>query len=255
MLLLNNGILPLSAAKLANISKIAVIGPNSGCLEDETPPPPPPPGQCAQTSGLDCGGSFDKPGDGSNNIAMVDGVKSPGECCTLCLNHTNCTVAVYYDARTHAQHGGRCQLKTLCDAPTASRGSALVHSGRAAPRRPERATPVGCHAQNAMIGGYSDLGGGDMSADNHAHVVTMLEAVRAGTYGKNISVGYTHGVHVGQLDTSGIGAAQSAANASDLAIVVVVSAPLPSFPRPILTDIYYVMPVFVKKLMRVATAC
>jgi hypothetical protein len=158
VLLLNNGILPLTTAKLANISKIAVIGPNSGCLGDEPPPPPPPPGQCARTSGLDCGGSFDKPGDGSNNIATVDAVKSPGDCCALCLNHTNCTVAVYYDARTHPRHGLRCQLKVLCDAPTASGGSALLHSGRAAPRQPRRATPVGCHAQNAMIGGCAHIG-------------------------------------------------------------------------------------------------
>jgi hypothetical protein len=73
-----------------------------------------------------------------------------------------------------------------------------------------------------MTSRYSDLGGGDMSADNHAHVVTMLEAVRAATgHGQNISVSYNHGVHVGQLDTSGIPQAQSAANESDLAIVVV----------------------------------
>lgn len=73
----------------------------------------------------------------------------------------------------------------------------------------------------ATQGGYSDQGNGDMSADNHAHVVTMLEAVRSGTAGKNISVSYNHGVRVGQLDTSGISAAQNAANSSDLAIVVV----------------------------------
>ena len=61
-----------------------------------------------------------------------------------------------------------------------------------------------------MIGGYSDLGSSDMTY-NHAHIVTMLEAIRAGTGGRNISISYNHGVHVGSLDTSGIGDAQTAA--------------------------------------------
>eukprot|EP01045_Picozoa_sp_COSAG04_P015577 COSAG04_NODE_1240_length_7596_cov_17.241697_7_plen_408_part_00 len=126
------------------------------------------------------------------------------------------------DGRGHDKQG-QCKLQRVCDAPTASAGSSLLHTGRAPPTKPERATPVGCHAQNGMIGGYSDLGGGDMAQDNHAHIVTMLEAVQQGVAAAalNISVSYNHGVHVGQLDTSGIGPAQTAANQSDLAIVVV----------------------------------
>ena len=126
------------------------------------------------------------------------------------------------DGRGHDKQG-QCKLQRVCDAPTASAGSSLLHTGRAPPTKPERATPVGCHAQNGMIGGYSDLGGGDMAQDNHAHIVTMLEAVQQGVAAAalNISISYNHGVHVGQLDTSGIGPAQTAANQSDLAIVVV----------------------------------
>jgi hypothetical protein len=152
VLLINGGILPLTADKLANISSIAVIGPNSGCLGDGPPPPPPAPGQCTTTEGVDCGGSFDKPGDGSNNIAQHDHIKSSSDCCNLCLNATNCTTAVFY-GKGHSGHGpeGRCQLKTKCDAPTASTGSTLIHTGRIPPSKPERATPVGCHAQNGMI--------------------------------------------------------------------------------------------------------
>lgn len=219
VLLINDGILPLTEAKLAKISRVAVIGPNSGCIGDEPPPPLPAPGQCASTDGIDCGGSFDRPGDGNNNIAQHDNVNSRSDCCNLCLNVTNCTAAVYY-GHDHSNQG-RCQLKTVCDAPTASKGSTLIHTGRTPPRTSEGATPVGCHAQNGMIGGYSDLGSSDMSADNHAHIVTMLEAVRSGVAGKNISVTYNHGVHVGSLDTSGISDATTAANQSDLAIVVV----------------------------------
>eukprot|EP01052_Picozoa_sp_SAG31_P026919 SAG31_NODE_2477_length_5637_cov_10.057241_4_plen_160_part_00 len=94
VLLINDGVLPLSTAKLARITKIAVIGPNSGCIGDEPQPPLPAPGECAKTVGVDCGGGFDWPGDGSNNIMQHDNVKSESDCCNLCLDSTNCTAAV-----------------------------------------------------------------------------------------------------------------------------------------------------------------
>ena len=145
VLLINDGVLPLTAAKLASIRSISVVGPNSGCVGDT--PSDVPPGQCATTEGVDCGGSFDKPGDGSNNIALYKNVKSSGDCCNLCLNATNCTVAVYYTPRDHPRNAGQCQMKTICDQPTAAKGSILIHTARVPPRKPERATPVGCHAQ------------------------------------------------------------------------------------------------------------
>ena len=78
------------------------IGPNSGCLGDMPPPPLPAPGQCAASAGLDCGGGETI---GTESTTTRNGKKVPlsqGECCNLCLNHTNCTTAVFCEPNAHS---------------------------------------------------------------------------------------------------------------------------------------------------------
>ena len=65
VLLVNqNQTLPL---RLEKYKKLAIIGPNGGCVAGAPPPPPPPPGQCTPTTGIDCPGS---------DIRKIDNVSS-----------------------------------------------------------------------------------------------------------------------------------------------------------------------------------
>ena len=59
--------------------------------------------------------------------------------------------------------------------------------------------------------------------DNHAHVVTVLEAAQAAANASNgaLEVSYSPGVKVQSVDTSGIQHAADTAKAADVAVVVV----------------------------------
>ena len=212
VLLINqNRTLPLDMSKYKSV---AIIGPNGGCASKLTPPPPPPPGQCTTTVGIDCP---------NNDYKKVDNVTDAGACCKLCLADTKCQTAVL---AVGALPGGKnqCMMKTSCDSPV-SYGSdrVVIYTGRKGPTT-TGANPWNCLAQRAMLGGYSNLEQStDAFLDNHAHVVTVLEAAQqaANASQGKLKVTYSPGVAVSSVDTSGIAKAAETASSADLAIVVV----------------------------------
>jgi hypothetical protein len=113
--------------------------------------------------------------------------------------------------------------KSACNAPVTMPDRVVIHTGRKQPQ-PAAPNPWNCLAQRAMLGGYSNLEQKtDAFMDNHAHVVTLLEAAQgaAKASGGRLKVSYTPGVAVQSVDTSKIGEAVAAAKAASLAIVVV----------------------------------
>jgi beta-glucosidase len=199
VLLVNkNGALPLDLSKL---KKIAVIGPHSGCAQQTAL------GgalTCQQTAATDCNG---------NDLDRITGVSDPGVCCELCQNSTSCTVAVL------ATDGQICLLKSACSDPSANSNRIKIDVGRAQPPP----TPWTCDAMRSYLGGYSNLErSSDAVLDNHAHVVTVLEAAMtaANASGNVFTVSWAAGVDQQNFDTSGIPAAAALAADSDVAIVV-----------------------------------
>jgi hypothetical protein len=140
----SSGTRPALPLRLDSIKHIAVIGPNSGCPATgppPPPPPPPPPGQCGHTTGVDCPGS---------DVTKINNVTSWNECCTLCLAHPECTVAVL---ATDA-FGGQCMMKSSCDAPTTMPNRIIIDTGRTPPVKPHsKINPWDCLALRAMVGG------------------------------------------------------------------------------------------------------
>ena len=210
VLLINqNKTLPLDLRKH---NKIALIGPNAGCTAMPQPPPPPPPGICTPTTGIDCPGS---------DIDKIDNVTDVGACCQLCLKNAQCKTAVL---ATGALPGNQnqCLLKSSCDAPTTMPNRIVLHTGRHEPA-PNEPNPWNCLAQRAMLGGYSNLEQKtDAFLDNHAHVVTLLEAAQkaANSSSNNLQVSFAPGVAIQSIDQSGIAKAVKTARSADLAIVV-----------------------------------
>ena len=147
-----NGALPL---KLAELKSVAVLGPMSGCAAQA---PGAAAATCKQTAATDCDG---------NDLEKHDNVPTPEACCALCQANPACNVAVL------ATDQNQCLLKTACGAPSSNGARIKLDVGRA----PPAPTPWTCDAMRSYLGGYSNLErSSDASLDNHAHVVTVLEA-------------------------------------------------------------------------------
>jgi beta-glucosidase-like glycosyl hydrolase len=201
VLLRNSGVLPLN---LASIKTLAVIGPNSGCAPPPPPPPPAAPGACAFLAGTDCSG---------NDLEKINGVTSQAACCALCVNATACAAAVL------ATDQDQCLLKSACAARTPNAARVLCDPGKA----PPPATPWTCEAMRGMLGGYSNLEqAADAAGDNHAHVVTVLEAAQAAAAasGGAFNVTWAQGAAQRGYDASGIAAAAALAGAADAVVLV-----------------------------------
>jgi beta-glucosidase len=199
------GTLPLN---LSALKSMAIIGPNAGCA----PPPATSSSSsgaqgaagCTLTPATDCDG---------NDLAKVTGVASSAACCALCANATGCSLAVL------ATDASICLLKSACSGRTVNANRVLCDPGKAQPPP----TPWTCRAMRGQLGGYSNLERGeDALEDNHAHVVTVLEAAQgaAAASGGAFAVSFTQGVEQAGFDASGIAAAVAAAAAADVAIVV-----------------------------------
>jgi beta-xylosidase len=195
------GALPL---KLAKLRSIAVLGPMSGCAQQA-------PGSggggaaCATTPGVDCNG---------DDLVKFYNVSTTAACCALCQANPQCFVSVLAT-------GGQdiCLLKSACSAPQANADRIQIASGRA----PPPPTPWTCEAMRSYLGGYSNLERDtDAALDNHAHVVTVLEAAlnAANASGGAFGVSWAAGVDSRSFDTSGIAPAAALAAAADVAIVV-----------------------------------
>jgi beta-xylosidase len=199
------GALPLNLAALRNI---AVLGPMSGCPQQA-------PGgggggggggaACATTPGVDCDG---------DDLVKFTNVSTTAACCALCQANPQCFVAVL---ATNGQN--ICLLKSACSAPTPNAARVQIASGRA----PPPPTPWTCEAMRSYLGGYSNLERAtDAALDNHAHVVTVLEAAlaAANASGGALNVTWAAGVDARGPDTSGIAPAAALAAAADVAVVV-----------------------------------
>ena len=195
------GALPLALGSA--VRRVAVLGPNAGCT--------PPSGAagvggagCSLTPGVDCSG---------DDIQKVDGVATGAQCCALCANSSGCLIAVL------ATDQSQCLLKSSCSGRSANAARLLCDPGKP----PPPPTPWTCKAMRGMLGGYSNLEqGADAEADNHAHVVTVLEAAQAAAAasGGAFNVTYAQGVEQSGFDVSGIPAAVAAAAAADVAVLV-----------------------------------
>lgn len=193
-----NNALPLT---LTAGAKVAIIGPNSGCAP---PAAGASSGTCSLTPTTDCP---------NNDIESVDGVPDAATCCALCANSTQCVIAVF------ATDQNICLLKTACMSPSPNPARTICDPGKAKPTP----TPWTCDAMRGMLGGYSNLEQQtDALLDNHAHVVTVLEAAlsAANASGGAFSVAWAEGVKQSGFDTSGIAAAAALTAESDVAIVV-----------------------------------
>jgi len=203
VLLTNRGLLPLPP--LAG-KRVAVIGPNSGCAAQA-------PGAaaaaaaaaaagCTQTPGIDCAG---------DDVQKINGVADAAACCALCANATSCAIAVF------ATDQAQCLLKSGCSGRSANAQRVLCDPGKP----PPPPTPWTCNAMRGQLGGYSNLEqASDALADNHAHVVTVLEAAMAAGAAGGYNVSWAAGCEQSGLDTTGIAPAAAAAAAADFAVVV-----------------------------------
>jgi beta-glucosidase-like glycosyl hydrolase len=193
------GALPLNVGALKSV---AVIGPNAGCALGASSGGGDGAGGCATTPGTDCDG---------NDLTKVMNITTGAACCALCANYTGCAIAVL------ATDANQCLLKSACGGRTANPARVLCDPGK--PQPPP--TPWTCRAMRGMLGGYSNLERNeDAEADNHAHVVTVLEAVQAAGAARGFNVSYAEGVAQAGFDAGGIPAAVAAAAAADVAILV-----------------------------------
>ena len=193
------GALPLRLAKLRSV---AILGPMSGCAQQA---PGGGGGACSTTPGVDCNG---------DDLVKYANVSTTAACCALCEANPACFVAVL---ATDGQD--ICLLKSACSAPQANAARIQIASGRA----PPAPTPWTCEAMRSYLGGYSNLERAtDAALDNHAHVVTVLEAAlsAANASGGAFNVSWAAGVDSRSFDTSGIAPAAALAAAADVAIVV-----------------------------------
>jgi len=194
-----DGALPL---RVGALKRVAVIGPNAGCAPLAGGGGARGAAGCAATPGVDCDG---------NDLAKVDGVATGAACCALCANFSGCAVAVL------ATDQNQCLLKSACSGRSPNANRLLCDPGKP----PPPPTPWTCNAMRGMLGGYSNLERGeDALADNHAHVVTVLEAVAAAGAAGGFNVSFEPGVAQAGFDASGIPAAAAAAGAADVAILV-----------------------------------
>lgn len=196
-----NGALPLNIAKLRSI---AVLGPMSGCAQ-QAPNSGGGGAACATTPGVDCDG---------DDLVKYNNVSTTAACCALCQADPQCFVAVL---ATNGQDV--CLLKSACSAPTPNGARVRIASGRP----PPPPTPWTCEAMRSYLGGYSNLERAtDAALDNHAHVVTVLEAALAAANASNgaLNVSWAAGVDARGYNTSGIAAAAALAAAADVAVVV-----------------------------------
>ena len=193
------GALPL---KLGALRNLAVIGPNAGCSPSTGGGSGGGAG-CSFTNATDCSG---------NDLTKVDGVATGAACCALCANFTGCNIAVL------ATDQNQCLLKSSCAERTPNAARLLCDPGK--PQPPP--TPWTCKAMRGMLGGYSNLERNeDAGGDNHAHVVTLLEAAQAAAAaaGGAFNVTYAEGVAQAGFDASGIPAAVAAAAAADIVLL------------------------------------
>ena len=197
VLLSNRGLLPLPP--LAG-KRVAVIGPNSGCAAQA--PGAAAAAGCTQTPGVDCAG---------DDVQKINGVADAAACCALCANATSCAIAVY------ATDQAQCLLKSGCSGRSANAQRVLCDPGKP----PPPPTPWTCNAMRGMLGGYSNLEQAtDALADNHAHVVTVLEAALSAGAAGGFNVTWAAGCEQSGFDTAGIAPAAAAAAAADFAVVV-----------------------------------
>jgi beta-glucosidase len=202
----NNNILPLDLSKYKNI---AILGPMSGCQEqapslikdddDDLVDPL----TCKQTQNTDCNGA---------DITKILNISDPSICCSLCQNLTACTVAVL------ATDQNICLLKSSCPSPSTNAARLRIDV-----RPPPPPTPWTCNAMRSQLGGYSNLERDtDAVLDNHAHVVTLLEAalVASSMSGNEFNISWASGVEQQGYDISGIPEAVTLAQASDLSILM-----------------------------------
>ena len=195
VLLSNRGVLPLPPLLG---KRVAIIGPNAGCAAAAAAAA----ASCTQTPGIDCDG---------DDVSKVNGVADAAACCALCANASTCAIAVY------ATDQSQCLLKSGCSARSANAARILCDPGKPAPP----ATPWTCNAMRGMLGGYSNLEQTtDALADNHAHVVTVLEAAQTAGAAQGFNVSFAAGCKQSGFDTSGIAPAAALAAASDIAVVV-----------------------------------
>jgi len=203
VLLTNKGGNTLPLALGTKYKKVALIGPNAGCSGDAggSTMKGPPSSSCVFTPATDCDG---------NDIDRVTGITTQEACCALCSNNSACNTAVL------ATDANICLLKTAC---SPSPNPARIRCDPGKPPPPQ--IPWTCKAMRAMLGGYSNLeSNNDALADNHAHVVTVLEAALAGGAKDGYSVSYEMGVAQQGFETTGIAAAVALANSSDVAVLV-----------------------------------
>ena len=198
----NNNALPLVFNATGTTLKIAIIGPNSGCAP--TPSYTTSSSSCTQIADTDCSG---------DDVDRITNVLDASTCCALCANSTACIIGVF------ATDQNICLLKTGCSAKSENNARILCDPGKTMPPP----TPWTCKAMRGMLGGYSNLEQStDALLDNHAHVVTILEAaqkaanVSEGAY----SITWAQGVEQSGFNTSGIAAAVTVATESDVVILV-----------------------------------
>jgi hypothetical protein len=213
VLLRNNGVLPLRLGERTR--NIAIIGPNSGCVQTaEAAGLASPPaaevqalgGACHATANVDCSGS---------DLSAVPN-QTQTQCCATCMATKACADAVW------ASDQNICLLKSACPNPQPNKARVRL-SG--APTAPVKATPWNCPAMAAMQGGYSNQErGSDASLDNYGEVVTVLDAALAAANASSgaakLNISWAQAVEQTQMDSSRIPAAAALAASSDVVVVV-----------------------------------
>ena len=133
VLLQNKGVLPLKLGE--KMRNIAIIGPNSGCVQTAeaaglTPPPVP---EQVQTPGGTCHASVNVDCSGSDLKALPN--QTQAQCCTTCKATKACADAVW------ASDQNICLLKSACPNPQPNKARVRL-SGT--PPAPVNATPWNC---------------------------------------------------------------------------------------------------------------
>ena len=221
MLLRNNGVLPLQLGGPKMPRKIAIIGPQSGCVQTAQAAglaPPPVPQQVEAANGAVCHAVVGVDCSGSDLSAFPN--QTQAQCCASCKATKACADAVW------ASDQNICLLKSACPNPQPNKARVRLSGTPLAPVKP---TPWNCPAMAAMQGGYSNQErGSDSSLDNYGKVVTVLDAALAAanasssssTGGAKLNISWAQGVGQTQMDTSQIPAAAALAASSDIVIVV-----------------------------------
>ena len=192
--------LPLAPADLeaggkAAPTRVAIIGPNSGCGEQAPAPPPAPPGQCTHTQGVDCPGA---------DVLKVNNVSGAEACCALCVAHKECIAAVLAVGATAPAPGGQCMIKSSCDAPTTMPDRVLLRTGRTppGPAQPGQALrPAQTRGKPTREGKRASISLFSL-APPHARVMTGASCVTCGSATANAN---TIGLAAAQPDNWNLG--------------------------------------------------